>query len=35
MIKQKMSILESKMVDRAVVVAATSVLKLGGEAAII
>jgi len=40
MIKQNMSILESKMVDRcgldrAVVAAATSVLKLGGKAAII
>jgi hypothetical protein len=35
MIKQNMSILESKMVDRAVVAAATSMLKLGGEAAII
>jgi hypothetical protein len=42
MIKQNVSILESKMVDRArcgvdraVVAAATSMLKLGDEAAII
>jgi hypothetical protein len=35
MIKQNMSILESKMVDRAVVAAATSMLRPGGKAPII
>jgi hypothetical protein len=35
MIKQNMSILESKMVDRAIVVAATAMPQLGGKAAII
>jgi len=35
MIKQNMSILKSKMVDRSVVAAATSMPKPAGEAAII